>query len=280
MGPRLWRSGATNRMGPRQGRSGTASVAFSRTLMLVVAVSAAAMADKVIMKDGKIYEGRIMGETSRSLLISNAPLDPKPRFVELKDVMTIVRESRPPDAPSPETGRFASLFALLTGSVFTSSTFSLSPAPGLELGGAFRVHPALELSGAFDWNPTLSGEVAVTDGQNTRGYEKFFAYGGGFSLKIFPLFRFRGWRAEPYLTTGYHWSRLVPKASDDAFKGSALRGGAGMQIRWWRPLYWDLAVLYQHTRYDRVKFLAGEGDISDVRNDSVTFSAGLSYRFL
>ena len=48
-------------------------------------VTSYARADKIIMRDGKIYEGHIMGETQTSVLISDTPLDPKPRFVELKE---------------------------------------------------------------------------------------------------------------------------------------------------------------------------------------------------
>lgn len=232
------------------------------------------------MKDGKIYQGHIMGETSRSVLISNPPLDPKPRFIELKDVMTIIRESRPPEERSPEAGRFASVEMLLTGHIFTSSAFAFSPAPGLHAGGAFRVHPLLEVGGGLAFIPNLSGEVTVTDGQTTRGYERFYAYQGGFSVKIFPFFKFRSWRVEPYLTTGYQWNRLTPKDSGDYFSGKTLLGGAGLSIPWRKPWYLELRLLYQHTDHDTVKFLTGQGDLSGVRSDAFTVSTGLSYRFL
>jgi len=254
-----------------------------RALILVPAFSfpSFSWADKIIMKDGKIYEGHVMGESSRSIMISNPPLDPKPRFVEMKDVMTIVRESRPAEKPTLEEGRFASVSLGLTGEVFSSSVFSFSPAAGLYGAGAFRIHPAVELGGELNYIPELSGgNLSVTDGQNLRGYDHFYAYHGGFSVKGFPFYRCQGWRMEPYLLVGYHWNRLVPKASGDVLKGKSLFGGAGVMIPWWKPLYWDLRFTYQHTRYDAIEFLSGDGDLSGVTHNSYALSAGLSYRFL
>ena len=80
---------------------------FSSIVVALFTMAGSAFADKIIMKDGKIYEGHIMGETQTSVLISNPPRDPKPRFVELRDIMTIVRESRPAEKASLEEGRFA-----------------------------------------------------------------------------------------------------------------------------------------------------------------------------
>jgi hypothetical protein len=238
-------------------------------------------ADKIIMKDGKIYEGHIMGESSRSILISNPPLDPRPRFIELRDVMTIVRERRPAEKPSPEEGRFASISAGLSGQVYSSRVFNFSPAPGLYFGGGFRIHPLVELGGEFNFIPSLTtSALSVTDGVNTRSYESFYAYHGGFSVKFFPCYTFRQWRAEPYLTAGYHWSRLVPKGSGDAFEGYSPFGGAGVMIPWWKPLYWDFRFTYDHTNYDSIHFLGGDGGLSGVTQNSCELSVGLSYRFL
>jgi hypothetical protein len=253
-----------------------------RVLILVLAflLTTCAFADKIIMKDGKIYQGHIMGETSRSILISNPPIDPKPRFIDTADVMTIVRESRPAEKPSLEEGRFASVNFGMTGQVYTSNTFGFSPAPGFYAGGGFRIHPSLELGGEFDYIPTLSGGgLTVTDGTNTRSYETFYAYHGGFSVKIFPFYRKTDWRMEPYLTTAYHWNRLIPKDSKDELGGTSLLGGVGVLIPWWKPLYWDLRFLYEHTNYDKIKFLINEGDLSGVTHNSYTLSVGLSYRF-
>ena len=88
------------------------------------------------------------------------------------------------------------------------------------------------------------------------------------------------WRAEPYLTSGYHWSRLTPKDSGDELKGTSVFGGAGLMIPWWKPLYWDFRIAYDHTSYDSIHFLGGDGDLSGVSHNSYVFSAGLSYRFL
>jgi len=143
------------------------------------------------------------------------------------------------------------------------------------------MHPAIEIGGEFNFIPNLSGNpLTVTDGLNSRAYESFYAYDGGFSAKVFPFFTHPDWRYEPYLITGYHWNRLIPKASGDEFKGKSIFGGAGVMIPWWKPLYWDFRFTYQHTGYDSVQFLSGEGDISGVTHNSYVLSAGLSYRFL
>ena len=142
------------------------------------------------------------------------------------------------------------------------------------------MHPALELGGEFDFIPNLSGKLTVVAGPNSRSYDSFYAYHGGFAAKFFPFFKKTEWRMEPYLTTGYHWNRLVPKDSGDALKGASIFGGAGVMIPWWKPLYWDFRLLYEHTTYDSINFLNGEGDLSGVSQNAYTFSAGLSYRFL
>jgi hypothetical protein len=248
----------------------------------LLCLSPLAHADKVIMKDGKIYYGRIMGESRRALLISNPPLDPKPRFIELRDVMTIVREPHPAEKPSPEEGRFASVSGGILGQVFTSNIFSFSGAPAVYVGGGFRVHPALELGAEMNYTPALSGSLGVKDTQNqvSRAYQHFYAYQGGFSAKILPFYNFNSWRAEPYLVTGFHWSRLVPKDSGDSLRGTSLFGGLGLLYPWWKPLYWDFRLVYDHTQYDSIHFLGGDGDLSGVTHNTFEMSIGLSYRFL
>src|SRR5258708_2566279 len=126
-------------------------------VVLLLTLTPFLWADKIIMRDGKIYQGHIMGETSRSLLISNPTLDPKPRFLEVKDVLTIVRESRPEEKSTLEEGRFASASVGLSGQIYSSSVFSFSPAPGLYIGGAFRVHPSFELGAEFDFISNITG---------------------------------------------------------------------------------------------------------------------------
>ncbi len=255
---------------------------FRRILLIssLVSWSALAWADKIIMRDGKIYQGHIMGETSRSVMISNPPIDPKPRFIDMKEVMTIVRESRPAEKPTFEDGRYASVNAGLIGQVYSSDVFSFSPAAGLSIGGAFRIHPAVEVGGDFIYTPEMKGTLHVVAGSNTRSYEEFYSYQGGFTIKGFPFYKRTDWRAEPYLFVGYHWNRLVPKGSEDQLKGSTILGGAGVMIAWWKPLYWDFRFGYGHTNYSSIKFLTGDGDLSGVTHDTYTLSAGLSYRFL
>lgn len=256
-----------------------------RRLALFIAlmglIVTAASADKIIMKDGKIYEGHIMGETHRSILISNPPLDPKPRFLDLRQVMTIVRDRPLERIPSLDEQRFATLSVGAGAAMHQSTTFSFSPSSTLYFGGGFRIHPSVELGGELLYTPSLTGTgLTVSDGTHIRGYESFYAFEGGFSVKGFPFYRHRERRWEPYLTTGYHWSRLVPKASGDELRGHGLFGGLGIQIAWWKPLYWDLRFTYTHTTYDAIQFLGGEGTLSNVTNNTYGLSAGLSYRFL
>jgi len=260
-------------------------VKIPRVLLLafLAALPGFSRADKIIMKDGKIYEGQIMGESQKAILISNPPVDPKPRFIELRDVMTIVRERHPAEKPSPEEGRFATVTAGLNGQAYSSSVFSFSPGTGFYAGGGLRVHPAVELGGEMSYTPSLSGSgLTVKDVQSNvfRTYESFYSYDGGFSLKFFPFYTFKAWRMEPYLITGYHWNRLTPKDSGDELKGTSIFGGTGVMIPWWKPLYWDFRFVYDHVNYDSINFLGGTGDLSGVSNNSFILSIGLSYRFL
>jgi len=113
-----------------------------------------------------------MGETNRSLLISNPPLDPKPRFIDIKEVLTIVRESHPAEKHTFEDGRFASLNLGASGQFFSSQTFSFSPAAGFYIGGGFRMHPAIDVGGEFHYIPLLSDPGFSISDNNTqlRGY--------------------------------------------------------------------------------------------------------------
>jgi hypothetical protein len=247
---------------------------------LLLSVSLSAHADKVIMKDGKIYQGHVLGETSTSVLISNPPVDPKPRFLNKQEVMTIVRESRPEEKEFFDERRFPILYAALKLHTYSSKEFSFSPAPGLTLGGGFRIFPALEVVGEFTLVPQISnGDLVVTDGTTTRRYEDFYAYQGGFSGKIFPFYK-RPWRLEPYLGMGYHWAKLTPKASGDSLSGHTLSGGAGVMLPWWKPLYWDFRFMFEQTEYRRIQFLGNSGSLSGVSLTAYVLSAGLAWRFL
>jgi hypothetical protein len=247
-------------------------------MVLCLAFTGVARADKVIMKDGKVYEGRIMGETSRNVLISNAPLDPSPRFLPVSEVLTIVRE-RHVEAPSPDRDKYVALDLGLESGFLTTSAFDMHATPGVLLRGGFRLHPLLQLEAELDWQPSLAGNFGVTDGQTVRLYERFYAYQGGFGLRWFPWGR-RGLLTEPYLVIGYAWSRLFPKATDDHVNGYRLRGGVGLQRRLRGPLFLDGRLLYERSRFSRIRFLTGEGTFnSPLKQDGVTLSTALSWHF-
>src|SRR2546430_6907353 len=113
---------------------------WTLTAALLLLGASFARGDKVIMKSGKIYEGRIRGETHQSILISNPPLDPTPRFLELRDILTIVHDTHPEPSPT-EQGRYFMIETGLRGSVFSADTLTLHPAPALQVGGGLRIHP-------------------------------------------------------------------------------------------------------------------------------------------
>jgi len=249
-------------------------------LMLLLFIHLPALADKVIMKDGKIVEGRIMGETNRSLLIRTNSIDAKPVFLNLRDVQTVVRESQPPEAPSEEAGRFAAVELSVMGTGFTSNVFDFDAGAGLNAAGNFRLHPLVEVGAGVTLWPDLAGAVAVTDGTSARGYRHFMAWSGGFHTRLFPLYRVWDSRFEPYLMGGYHWNRLNAKGSGDHFNGHSWMIGPGLSWQWTRALCWDTRILYQDVDYDEVKFQTGTGSVSGVGYGSWTFSTGLSWRFL
>ena len=244
-------------------------------MMVCCGIATVARADKVIMKDGKVYTGHIMGETNRSLLISN-PTEAHPHFVQLQDVLTIVREDHAPP-PSTEPQRYASVEAGLGGSFFTSRELALSPAPLLHAAGGLRLHPLIEVGADLDWMPAASGSLAISDGMHLRGYEHFWGYGGGFWGRIFP-FAAKHWLIEPFVLGGFQWMRLEANGSEDYLKGHLWRLGVGGQRVLHGGLYGYAQCLYRRTRYDAVKFLSNTGDLqSAIANDDVTLSLGLSY---
>lgn len=222
-----------------------------------------------------------MGESKDSVLISNPPHDPKPRFLSLQDVSTIVRESHPEEKMEMDESRFASLSLGTKISGFSSNEFSFHPGVGLTAGGAFRIWPALEVGGELSFTPELShGGLVITDGVTTRGYDRFYVWDGGFLVKGYPFYNKLNWRVEPYVTTGFHWVRYVPKASGDSLKGNAFFGGAGVMIPWWKPLYWDFRLCYEQTDFQTVQFLGNNGRLAGVTLHAFSALAGLSWRFL
>jgi len=232
------------------------------------------------MKDGKIYTGRIMGETSRSLLLRTPPPDSKSIFLNLREIQTIVREKHDPEKPSEEAGRYATLEVTALGTWHERSVFRFSETGGLGLAAGFRLHPSIELGAGLEIGPSLAGNVSVGDGRTVRGYEAFSAYAGGFQAKFFPLYKVWDSRFEPYVMGGYRWNRLVPQGSGDHFGGSSWLAGMGTRWRWRRHLAWDFRAQVQDISYQRVKFGAGQGDLSGVGYTSVSLGVGLAYLFL
>jgi len=255
---------------------------FYKGLGILLLTSQVLWADKIIMKDGKIYQGRIMGETSRSILIHPQNSDLKPFFVNALEVQTVVHDSQGPGPISPDAGRFAQFEALIIGTQFSSQKLGMGWAPGLTIGGGFRLHPLVEVGVGFDFWPALSGTVIVQDiqSQMARQYKSFYAYGGGFHMKLFPFFRHPLHRFEPYVIGGYHWNRLTPKESGDYFSGTSWLTGIGISWRWTQALALEGRILYQHIGYDKIRFQTGEGDITGVHQEGVQLGTGLSYRFL
>jgi len=248
--------------------------------LLIVGLSASLQADKIIMKNGKIYQGHIMGEGNETILISNPPLDPQPRFIEMRDVLTIVHDTHP-QPPSSEPDRYFMVEGGLGGSVYSADLITLHPAASLHLEGGVRLHPLVELDADLDWTPAVSGRLAISDGTTLRGYESFYAYNGGFSLRIFPFYALKLGPLEPYAITGFQWNRLLPKASSDFLTGTSLEGGIGALYPIVGNLYLDARFVYQHTVYDKVQFNLQEGTLtSDIHIPTYSILTALSYRFL
>ncbi|HVO32691.1 MAG TPA: hypothetical protein VMU17_02175 [Elusimicrobiota bacterium] len=247
---------------------------------MVAGVSGAASADKIIMKDGKIYDGHIMGETNFSVLLSSNPIDPTPRFVPLNTIRTIVRESRPPEPPSDEDYRFPTAELMVTGRLYAADRLSLNDSAGLHAAGGFRLFRFLEVDAELDWVPNTGGQLAVTDGTDTRRYEDFYTYSGGFSVRLYPFFRQTRWPVHPYGLVGYHWDRLAPKSSGDWLSGYTILGGAGISYPVTERLSWETRMLYRRTLYDHIQFLSREGDLDQaIHLPDYEFSTGMAYHW-
>lgn len=249
------------------------------SLAIFTGVPTCSFADKVIMKDGKIYQGHIMGEGNETILISNPPYE-SPHFLNMSDILTIVRDRRA-EIHSIESDRYAVAEILLGGNIFSSNRVTLHPAPSLRAEGGFRLHPLVELDAVIDWIPALPGQFAVTDGTNIRGYESFYAYAGGFAAKIFPLYNIHAFPCEPYVLAGYEWTRLVPKGSGDYLSGYQYEEGVGIQKALSKALYLDARFMFEQTSYDQIQFLLRQGSInSAIGVPTYSILVGLSYRFL
>jgi len=246
-------------------------------LALFFAFSVPALADQVILKDGKILEGRVMGEGTQSILLSQ-PGQP-PKFIPLNDVMTIVREKNP-EVPNPDRDRFIVVESMLGSHIFQSDEIDLTAAPGLNFTGGFRLHPLFQIEGGLEWTPVLTGEMAVTDGTTARRYERFYAWGGGFGAKIFPLAKRSRSVWEPSILGGWRWQRLVPKGSGDALKGTSWNVGLGLAKSLSKRLSWENRVMYQHTTFKKINYLQREGTLRpSIDIDTWTLQTGLSFKF-
>jgi hypothetical protein len=237
-----------------------------------------ARAAKVIMKDGKIIEGKIVAETNGDVLIRTPPVNPMPILLPARAILTIIRDPVPEKPYDPQ--RYVSLETLLEGNVFTANNMTLDPGASLRIGGGLRIHPLVEIGGGFIWKPALSGALAVTDGKTTRGYERFYSYGGGFTAKLFPCYRIRRWTTEPFLIVGYEWTQLVPKASGDGVDGRGLEGGFGVQRPLTKKLFLVAQFLYRGTGLDTIDFQGLRGTLDpEIHVNSYTFSTGLAFHF-
>src|SRR5580692_4932987 len=70
---------------------------------------------KVIMKDGKIFEGKIIAETDGDVLIKTSPVDP-PKFLPNAEILTVVHDPVKTEPQDPQ--RYASLGLRLMGNFF------------------------------------------------------------------------------------------------------------------------------------------------------------------
>ena len=255
---------------------------LSFAFCLLLAVGSFCRADTVIMKDGTVYKGKILIDTDKALLIGNPPFDPNSYMLESKDIAKIIYEQYHPNPPA-ERKRGLAAEARLTGDIFSSKQLSLGAAPGLYAGLGFRVHPFFELDGGMNWNPGLhSGSgLSVSNGTGAAGsrqYNDFYGYSGEVSGRFYSFFR-KKWKTEPYFTTGYDWSHLIPKDSGDQLSGSGWIFGVGAIRPLTTHLFLEARLLYQSLNFDTIDFLGQEGEINPtITEHKVVLSAGVSYR--
>jgi opacity protein-like surface antigen len=247
-------------------------------LIFVALLSVSAHADKIIMKNGKIYQGHIMGETQKEMLISS-PADPQPRFIPKGEILTIVHDGPPP--VSEERRELATLELLMSGQFHSSPNLNLDPNAGLHAAGGMRPHPSFEVGAEINYAPAQTGDVAISDGVTTREYTRFATVAGGFYVKGFPAYRYRDWRWQPYLMMGYLWQRFMPKATTDELKGKSFEGGAGVSYLLSKSWCVEARFIYLDTSYDTVNFLLREGSLnSNVHVRTYNVMTGIAYRFL
>jgi hypothetical protein len=248
---------------------------------LLVFCSVACLADRVITKDGKVYSGKIMIESDKSVLIGNPPYDPNSTLIKSEDIETIVYEQYHPNAPAVRRRGFTLDFDFI-GNAYSSKELSLRPSGTLGIGGGFRFHPLIEIGAALQWTPALttSGDpLTITDGTVTRGYSDFWMYTLNFVSKIYPFFKKTKWATEPYLLAGFGWDHLIPKQSGDSLSGSGWLVGFGAIRPVTEHLFLNGNFFYQSLGFDTVRFLGRDGAIDPQINEhQYSLTLGLSYR--
>ncbi len=239
-----------------------------------------AFADRVIMKDGTVYKGKILIDTDKALLIGNPPFDPNSYLLQAKDIEKIIYEQYHPNPPA-ERKRGLTFETRLSGNASSSDQLSVGPAPSLYAGLGFRVHPLVELNGGLDWTPSMraSDGFTVSEGTTTtRSYEDFWQYNAVFTLRLYPFYN-RKWKTEPYVAAGYLWSREIPKGSGDSLKGSGWHIGVGAIRAVTTHIFLEGRFEMQKLSYGTIEFLGREGGISpEVDRRVYSFSLGASYR--
>src|SRR5262249_45196683 len=95
-----------------------------RALALLVLVVSPALADRVIMKDGTIYKGKIMIDTDKAVLIGNPPFDPNSYLLQSVDIEKIIYEEYHPNTPA-ERKRGLTFETRVNGNFSSSDEMSL-----------------------------------------------------------------------------------------------------------------------------------------------------------
>jgi hypothetical protein len=230
---------------------------------------------KVIMKDGKIYEGRIVAETDGDVLM-RTKLDNRRKLLPADEILSVVRDTA---TVVEDPQRYASIETSVFGFVSDSTNVELRPAAGLSFAGHLRAHPLVDVGGGLDWIPALSGALAVTDGTVTREYHRFYSWSGGFSGRLFPFYLYH-WKIEPFVSAGYHWSKLVPKGSGDSLSGQGLEGGAGAQWPVCKHLFLVAQLIYRRVSLDSIDFHGAQGGLtSPALMGGFSFSTGVAYHW-
>ena len=243
-------------------------------LTLGLVCPASVHAARVIMKDGRIFEGKIVAETDGDVLIKTSPVN-RPKLLPADAILTVVRDPVTPEPHDPQ--RYVSLGLRLMGNFFSTQHISLDPSAGLALDGSLRFHPLIEIGAAGEWTPQQSGDLSVSDGTTTREYQSFFSYGGSLWARAYPFYR-KTTKVEPFLMMGYRWSNIIPKDSGDALKGGGIFGGIGAHWPLGQFFFLDAGLLYHHDSYGVIEFNNIDGSVDPrIQADSYSLMTGVSY---